>query len=485
MKHRGKRKLRRWAVVSIAIAAAVIIALCIITQFTLRLTLRDDPHVFQQVNETYVDPGADAVLTNRILPFLHQKAEVKTSGTVNVDEKGLYTIQYEAGKGRYHKRAERIVEVRDYHTPEITLTSNPDTYTPYNHAYQEEGYLASDAVDGDLTGSVSVTTDGQYIKYTVRNSAGNYASAVRRIIYDDREAPVLSFGDGGDDSDVTVFAGSTYDPGVTALDDSEDDVTNKIETDGSVDTSTPGDYTVTYAVSDSYGHSTTITRTVHVIPVPQNHSGREDAKTIYLTFDDGPSDNTRRLLDILDQYNVKATFFTTGRGDDALIGEEYRRGHAVAVHTETHNYSQIYASTDAYWADFNRQNARVFQQTGSYASLMRFPGGSSNTVSANYCSGIMSTLTQQASAKGLHYFDWNVSSGDAGNIDSADQVFDNITNGISSVSARGYPAVVLQHDTKSFSVDAVSRVIEWGLANGYHFEKLGSNSFTAHHHINN
>ena len=157
----------------------------------------------------------------------------------------------------------------------------------------------------------------------------------------------------------------------------------------------------------------------------------------------------------------------------------------MAVHTETHNYSQIYASTDAYWADFNRQNARIFQQTGSYASLMRFPGGSSNTVSANYCSGIMSTLTQQASAKGLHYFDWNVSSGDAGNIDSADQVFDNITNGISSVSARGYPAVVLQHDTKSFSVDAVSRVIEWGLANGYHFEKLGSNSFTAHHHINN
>ncbi len=433
MKHRGKRKLRRWAVVSIAIAAAVIIALCIISHFTLRLTLRGDPHVFQQVNETYIDPGADAVLTNRILPFLHQKAEVKTSGTVNVDEKGLYTIQYEAGKGRYHKRAERIVEVRDYHTPEITLTSNPDTYTPYNHAYQEEGYLASDAVDGDLTGSVSVTTDGQYIKYTVRNSAGNYASAVRRIIYDDREAPVLSFGDGGDDSDVTVFAGSTYDPGVTALDDSEDDVTNKIETDGSVDTSTPGDYTVTYAVSDSYGHSTTITRTVHVIPVPQNHSGREDAKTIYLTFDDGPSDNTRRLLDILDQYNVKA----------------------------------------------------IFQQTGSYASLMRFPGGSSNTVSANYCSGIMSTLTQQASAKGLHYFDWNVSSGDAGNIDSSDQVFDNITNGISSVSAKGYPAVVLQHDTKSFSVDAVSRVIEWGLANGYHFEKLGDNSFTAHHHINN
>ncbi|MEE8809800.1 polysaccharide deacetylase family protein [Lactimicrobium sp.] len=447
--------------------------------------MHGNPHVFQQVSVAYEDEGASAVLTNKVLPFLQKEMAVETSGTVNVDQNGLYTIRYEAGKGKYHQEAERIIEVRDYHTPEITLTVNPDAYTPYNHDYQEEGYSASDAVDGDLTGSVVVTNDGSDVKYTVRNSAGNYAVAVRKIIYDDRSAPVLSFGDGSDENDVTVFVGSSYDPAVTALDDSEDDVTDRIETDGSVDTSTPGDYSVTYSVSDSYGHNTSVTRVVHVIPLPQNHSGAEDSKTIYLTFDDGPSGNTSRLLDILDKYHVKATFFTTGRGDDALIGEEYRRGHTVAVHTETHNYAQIYASTDAYWADFNRQNARVYAQTGSYTSLMRFPGGSSNTVSANYCSGIMTILTQQASAKGLHYFDWNVSSGDAGNIDSADQVFDNITNGISSVSAKGYPSVVLQHDTKSFSVDAVSRVIEWGLANGYHFEKLGDNSFTAHHHINN
>ncbi len=213
----------------------------------------------------------------------------------------------------------------------------------------------------------------------------------------------------------------------------------------------------------------------------------EDEKTIYLTFDDGPGAYTDQLLDVLKRYNVKATFFTTSGypGYAYCIHREYEEGHAVAVHTASHNYATIYRSEDAYWADFNRQNEVIFQQTGQYATMFRFPGGSSNTVSRNYNRGIMSRLAQQAADKGYVYYDWNVSSGDAGGTTNADQVYRNVINGIAGNSRRGVSSVVLQHDIKNYSVNAVESIIRWGLDNGYNFQPLSRESNKAHHSIAN
>lgn len=272
------------------------------------------------------------------------------------------------------------------------------------------------------------------------------------------------------------------------MDDSDDDVTDKVSVEGSVDTSTIGDYTLTYTVSDSHKNKTEVTRIVHVIEPPVNiQYGTADSKAIYLTFDDGPGAATGKLLDVLDRYSVKATFFTTSAypAYTDLIGEEARRGHTVAVHTASHDYASIYSSTDAYWQDFNAQNAVIQQQTGSTSSLFRFPGGSSNTISENYCFGIMTTLVRQANAQGLYYYDWNVSSGDAGGTTSTADVIANVTQQVAANSAYGSASIVLQHDYKDFTVEAVDDIIEWGLKNGYHFEQLSPGSFTVHHRINN
>ena len=124
----------------------------------------------------------------------------------------------------------------------------------------------------------------------------------------------------------------------------------------------------------------------------------------------------------------------------------------------------------------------VYEQTGSYTKLFRFPGGSSNTVSWNYNYGIMSRLAKSMTDMGYVYFDWNVDSGDAlGGASSSYEVANNVAAGCLEHTA----SIVLQHDTKGFSVQAVENILRWGRNNGYVFASLDESCYTAHHGIAN
>lgn len=275
---------------------------------------------------------------------------------------------------------------------------------------------------------------------------------------------------GGDT--VTVAMGTSYqDDGVEVYDDSGD---ADLETIGEVDVSTEGDYLIIYTATDEAGNQTEAIRTVKVV---------RPTGIVYLTFDDGPGPYTAQLLDILKTYNVKATFFVTGSGDDSLIKREYDEGHTVGLHTFSHNYAYIYQNMDVYFADLYAVQERVKNITGQTSMLMRFPGGSSNLVSAKYDGGthIMSSLVNEVTKRGFVYFDWNVSSGDAGGANNADEVFARVVTNLKA----GGDSVVLQHDIKDFSVAATERIIQHCLQNGYVFAKLDANSFAAHHGVNN
>lgn len=458
----------------------------ILNDFYIDITINKPNRITAEYGREYKDPGASAVYTGSLYKFINKDVTVTSQNNIDVNSEGTYEVVYTAEYNGVSASKTRKVTVTDTLGPVIKLVHNPDYYTPYNHEYEEEGYSAYDLKDGDVTGSVTKETKGDLIYYTAVDSSGNTSVFVRRIPYDDKKGPVITFALGTTTED-SVYIGDTYDGTFTAEDDSDGDVTANVSVEGSVDTSKYGDYVMTYSVTDAHGNNTTIQRTIHVIARPVNVSSREDSRTIYLTFDDGPSAYTSRLLDILDQYNVKATFFTTSIKSEYadMIGEAYRRGHTIAVHTYTHNYASVYASAQAYWDDFNAQNSVVYQQTGQYANIFRFPGGSSNTVSKNYCSGVVSQVASEASAKGLVYFDWNVSSGDAGNTTDTSIIVNNVITGIEKCSAAGKPSVVLQHDSKSYSVDGVEQIIQWGLENGYHFEKLSTGSYTSHHSIAN
>ena len=285
----------------------------------------------------------------------------------------------------------------------------------------------------------------------------------------DTEPPVATLIDG---EKIRIAVGTKWtDPGVDAYDIYGDCFIN---TDGAVDVNTTGEYTIKYTISDEAGNTTEKTHSVTVI---------KPAGVVYLTFDDGPSEHTGRLLDVLKKYNVKATFFVTGRGDDNYFKREYNEGHSVALHTNTHNYSYVYSSVENYFEDLNTISARVKAQIGVESKLIRFPGGSSNLVSTRYDhrTHIMSTLVNEVTARGYTYFDWNVDSNDAGGAKTADEVYNNVVSRL----VIGGDSVVLQHDVKGFSVDAVERIIQYGLEHDFIFKKLDADSFTAHHGVNN
>ena len=210
-----------------------------------------------------------------------------------------------------------------------------------------------------------------------------------------------------------------------------------------------------------------------------------EVKTVYLTFDDGPSYNTQPVLDILDRYGIKATFFVTNINPDFIdmIGECYRRGHTIGLHTYSHDYAQVYASIDAYWNDLNAIGALVQERIGYVPCFIRFPGGSSNTISRDYTPGIMTQLSHDVVVAGYQYYDWDASCGD-GAVHTADE----LVEATRWDTEAGYQSIVfLMHDavSKDTTVEALPRIIEYFQEQGYAFAAIDRSTCVPHHGIGN
>ncbi|MDE5803562.1 MAG: polysaccharide deacetylase [Lachnospiraceae bacterium] len=181
-------------------------------------------------------------------------------------------------------------------------------------------------------------------------------------------------------------------------------------------------------------------------------------RKVYLTFDDGPSSNTNKILDILAQYDVKATFFVVGK-EGEWAEDAYKRiveeGHTLGMHSYTHVYQSIYASVEAYAEDLNRLKDYLYEVTGVESRFVRFPGGSSNTVSDISMREFITYLNEE----GITYFDWNVSSGDAGGrLLEPEEIVANCINGMGNKNT----VVILMHDAagRPTTVEALPALIE-------------------------
>lgn len=208
-------------------------------------------------------------------------------------------------------------------------------------------------------------------------------------------------------------------------------------------------------------------------------------KVMYLTFDDGPSANTEKVLDILDTYHVKATFFVTGENRDYadMIKEASKRGHAIGIHTYSHDYAQIYASSDAFLEDFRKISDLIVEQTGKKANIFRFPGGSSNTVSKKYCSGIITDLAKQLNQNGYEYFDWNAHNGDGNpSIDSS-----SLTTQALRETKGKEKIMMLMHDgsQNNHTVTSLEGLLKTWIDEGYTFKTIDEHAPAFHHHIAN
>ena len=425
-------------------------------------------------NEEYHDPGF--IITKNDKEMDQNSYTVTSNNDIDITKLGEYHLSYDI---KYHLRSfhlERIIKVVDNIKPEINtnLESIKRDYCTKKDKDKLE-YTVIDNYDGDITDKATVEElDENYI-ITVIDTNNNKNTLSIPIVLTEKPKDIFKL---NGNSTVYVTTNSKYnDSGITYTDGCGNKLNDKVNIVNNVNTSTNGEYTVTYSIGNNK-----LTRKVIVYtPTNTSNSSGGNGKVIYLTFDDGPGVYTEKVLNTLAKYNVKATFFVTHQFSNyvSLIKKEYEAGHSVAVHSYTHNWN-IYKSVDAYLNDFNKMNNDILKYTGSYSKIFRFPGGSSNTISRNYSKGVVKAIASRMLNDGYQYFDWDVDSGDAAGA-SRNKIYNNVVNGASRCSK----CIVLMHDIKPNTVNELDNILNTLTSKGYKFGTLSVNSPSVHHTIAN
>lgn len=333
-------------------------------------------------------------------------------------------------------------------------------------------YLGIDVTNyGKFEGNVDTNTIGSYyVTYSIPFFLNSYGFIVQVV---DSDIPVITLQ--GDDEVFVSEIGEYTDPGYIAKDQTEGDITSNVKmTLYKLDENT---YEMRYEVYDRSGNYAKASRIITI------RKG-----VVYLTFDDGPSlDSTPKILDILEEKGVKATFFLvgfSGKNKEELVKRTYEEGHTIGYHGYTHDYAKVYESLDSVMQNFFRMEQLVHDATGVYTSkFVRFPGGSSNTVSKKYCKGVMSAAVKKVEEVGYSYFDWNVDSQDAGGAKTAEEVYQNVISGLKP----GRSNVVLMHDFSgnNKTVEALPWIIDYCLENGYEIRVIDGDTTPVHHNVAN
>ena len=247
--------------------------------------------------------------------------DVVVKGKVNSNKLGTYNIEYVVKEGFFKKKVVRTIVVKDLEKPKMNI-DDKDIYLCPGDEIVPEKVEVSDNYDKDLSDYVEnvISKERDSITYKVCDKSRNCESITKKIIFGDREAPIITL---NGSEDVSVFVGNDYeDSGVSVSDNCDKDISSKVVIDGSVNTNKVGTYEITYSVEDNFHNKASVKRNVHV-----KEKGRG---IIYLTFDDGPNSGTTDvILNILKEEGVKATFFVTNKGSDDLIKREFDEGHTV------------------------------------------------------------------------------------------------------------------------------------------------------------
>ena len=465
------KKYKAIKVIGIVFGSIILLAmLCYFFTVNVNIKLKGEKSVFVEVNTDYIDEGVDAGFGCLWFNF---PLEFSCENIVDTKTIGEYTVTYSANKWGKSKTVTRNVTVEDSIPPDIIVTSTTvnvgASKKPITADKIDFKFTAKDNFDGDITEKVEKEVEGDILKLTATDSSGNTTIGEIKIVYVDDVKPKLSL---KGSSLMYVKSGTKFsDPGYTATDNIDGNITSKVEVTGLPNMSKSGIYMVTYSVEDSSGNKTKATRKVAVYKAGYADAYKTvepNGKTVYLTFDDGPGPYTAELLNILKSYNVKATFFVTNQFPQYanLIGRAHKEGHAIGVHTYTHQWS-VYSSVDSYVSDFNKMHNLIKNQTGIDTKIFRFPGGANNTVSKKYAKGVVSAIASKLTAEGYVYFDWNSDCRDTSTTSVS-----KITNTVISQISGKKHAVVLMHDIKRATVAAVPSIIEYCLSHGYNLDVI-------------
>ena len=468
------KKKKRSTVLKILI---VIIFILILSLFLLmpKIIFNGSKQEVLNYNDKYIEKGGTAKYLGK-----DYSKEIKISGTVNTSQIGKYEITYKLKVSIFNIKRVRIVKVVDKKKPEIKVESKTEINICPDKEYEVPKYTAHDEYDGDLTDKVKVKHLKDQIIYSVKDKSNNETKKIVLLKRIDKEKPEITL---KGSNTIYLTPDMVYkEPGYTATDNCDGDITRKVIISGTVKDKVIGNYSKKYEVTDSNGNKSEVIRKIIISEKTDPDSGEIKKGAVYLTFDDGPQNGTTdKILDILKEEGIKATFFVTKNGPDRLIKRIFDEGHSIALHTASHDYSKIYKSVDAYFDDLYLISDRVEKITGYKSKIMRFPGGSSNTISRRYNVGIMSSLANEVFNRGYRYYDWNIDSDDAGRATNSKQVYTNVTTSLSKSRMN----VVLMHDVKKWTADAVRDIIKYGKENGYTFEKIDMDTYMTRQKIKN
>ena len=202
--------------------------------------------------------------------------------------------------------------------------------------------------------------------------------------------------------------------------------------------------------------------------------GTADFKVCYLTFDDGPyKATTPYFLDVLEEYDVQATFFVLQRDGEEykdILRREKLNAHAIGNHTDSHLISlkyanSIYRSEDAFIEAIENNREYVYEACGYYSDVMRFPGGSNQ---ATYMGLNKAAIVKRLVDMGYGYADWNMSTGDGGAVRPANEFLHNVID----ISGDYDIALILMHDYSLNTLECLPEMIETLKAQGYIFLPL-------------
>ncbi len=317
------------------------------------------------------------------------------------------------------------------------------------------------------TGNVNTSKVGEYnINYK-----WGIKSKTTTISVIDKTAPVIHL-----QGAKTVYAKDSRnlegaEKGVTVTDNYDKDIkvsrrdTNKIS-----DT----EYEFVYTAIDSSGNMSIAKRKIVIA-----------TGVICLTFDDGPSSVTPEVLDVLKENNIKATFFILDYSEQSksMIQRIIDEGHTLAIHGMSHDYSKIYASAEATLENFTSLQKKIKKDFNYDVKYVRFPGGASNTISRNYCEGVMTEAVKKVQEESLEYYDWNVDVDDAGSARTPSEIYNNFVDGI----LPGVENIVLMHDGEGHmpTAKALQEIINYAKENVYVFTAISENTTPAKHSVNN
>lgn len=437
-----------------------------------KIELLGEERIIISYKDGYVEPGYSFVFFGKDL-----SDKVKVESNISEGVVGDYRVKYYVDKLGIRFKKNRIVSVVDDVKPEIMVEHDVINICPKEEV-PEFDYKVMDEYDGDITSLVEKTIFDDEVILSVMDLSNNKSELSIKIDRIDSIDPVIKL---NGNSIMYLEYGSKYvEPGYEVSDNCNDNLSDKVVVNGNVGRDI-GTYILTYEVEDESGNKNSVTRKI-IVGTKIKDNGVVNNGSIYLTFDDGPNEGTtNKILDILKDEGIKATFFVTCNGNDSLIKRIYDEGHTIALHTASHDYSYIYSSTENYFKDLNKVSDRVNRITGIDSKIIRFPGGSSNTISKNYKRGIMTELSKLVLNQGYRYFDWNVDAMDASTAKNSSDVYYNVTSNLSMNRAN----VVLMHDTKSITVGALRNIIRFGKENGFQFKEIDMNTYMVRHGINN